>query len=69
MALLKDCGFEADAIDLTGSGVDSSDTNNITSLAQYVKPLVDFLDKLGDEEKVYSLYIYMCNMCLFWTLL
>jgi hypothetical protein len=41
-------------VDLTGSGIHSFDTNGITSLSQYVKPLTDFLDKLVDGEKVLS---------------
>ncbi|ONK60658.1 uncharacterized protein A4U43_C08F21140 [Asparagus officinalis] len=52
IALLEDNGFKVNAIDLTGSGIHSFDTNNITSLAQYVKPLTIFLEKLGDGEKV-----------------
>lgn len=55
MALLKEAGFEADAVDLTGSGIDATDSNSITSFAQYVKPLVDFLENLGDGQKVLSL--------------
>lgn len=52
IALLEECGFRVTAIDLTGSGIDSFDANNITSLSQYVKPLTSFLEKLADEEKV-----------------
>ncbi|KAL6294860.1 hypothetical protein ACE6H2_003002 [Prunus campanulata] len=52
MTLLEESGFKVDAVDLTGSGVDSFDTNSITSLAQYVKPLTDILEKLGDGKKV-----------------
>ncbi|KAH9318043.1 hypothetical protein KI387_019812, partial [Taxus chinensis] len=52
IALLEDTGFKATAIDLTGSGIDSTDPNKITSLAQYVKPLIEFFEKLGKNEKV-----------------
>ncbi|XP_021770966.1 putative methylesterase 11, chloroplastic [Chenopodium quinoa] len=52
IALLEEGGYKVTAIDLTGSGIHSSDTNGITSLAQYVKPLTDFLEKLADGEKV-----------------
>ncbi|KAG0489025.1 hypothetical protein HPP92_007836 [Vanilla planifolia] len=52
IALLEDAGFKVSAIDLTGSGIHSFDSNNITSLPQYVKPLTDFFEKLGDTEKV-----------------
>lgn len=52
IALLEDAGFKVTAIDLIGSGIDASDTNSITSLAQYVKPLTDFVSNLSEEEKV-----------------
>ncbi|KAL4184575.1 hypothetical protein AMTRI_Chr10g226260 [Amborella trichopoda] len=52
ITLLEEGGFKATAIDLTGSGIDSSDANSISSLSQYVKPLLDFLERLGDGEKV-----------------
>ncbi|XP_060190028.1 putative methylesterase 11, chloroplastic isoform X2 [Lycium barbarum] len=52
IALLEEAGFKVTAVDLTGSGVHSSDTNSIISLSQYAKPLTDFLQKLADGEKV-----------------
>lgn len=52
MTLLEEGGFKVDAVDLTGSGVLSSDTKNITSIAQYVKPLTNILEKLEDGKKV-----------------
>lgn len=52
IALLEESGYKVTAIDLTGSGIHSSDTNGITSLSQYAKPLTDFFEKLADGEKV-----------------
>lgn len=52
ISLLEEGGYKVTAIDLTGSGIHSFDTNGITSLSQYVKPLTDFLEKLVDGEKV-----------------
>ncbi|KAK8693255.1 hypothetical protein V6N13_070848 [Hibiscus sabdariffa] len=52
IALLEEGGFKATAVDLTGSGIHSFDTNGITSLSQYAKPLTDFLEKLHEGEKV-----------------
>ncbi|KAK8604303.1 hypothetical protein V6N13_099249 [Hibiscus sabdariffa] len=52
MTLLEETGFKVDVVDLTGSGVSSSDTNTITSLVHYVKPLTHIFDKLEDGEKV-----------------
>lgn len=52
MALLREAGFDVDAVDLTGSGVDATDSNNIPSFSRYVKPLVDFLDNIREGQKV-----------------
>ncbi|KAB1206790.1 putative methylesterase 13, chloroplastic [Morella rubra] len=52
ITLLEEGGFIVDAVDLTGSGIHCFDTNSIASLAQYVKPLTDILEKLEDGEKV-----------------
>ncbi|XP_074286647.1 putative methylesterase 11, chloroplastic [Silene latifolia] len=52
IALLEESDYKVTAIDLAGSGIHSFDTNGITSLSQYVMPLTEFLEKLGDEEKV-----------------
>ncbi|XP_009612686.1 putative methylesterase 11, chloroplastic [Nicotiana tomentosiformis] len=50
--LLKENGYQVDAIDLTGSGAHSFDSNNITSLSEYVKPLTNYLEKLPESKKV-----------------
>ncbi|KAI7737199.1 hypothetical protein M8C21_021178, partial [Ambrosia artemisiifolia] len=52
IALLQECKFKVTAIDLRGSGIDSLDANAIKSLSQYAKPLMDFLKKLADGDKV-----------------
>jgi len=52
IALLEEAGLVATAIDLKGSGIDSTDPNQINSMAVYVKPLLDFLEQLGSDEKV-----------------
>ncbi|KFK28992.1 hypothetical protein AALP_AA7G074800 [Arabis alpina] len=52
ITLLEKHGFLVDAVDLTGSGVSSIDTNNITSLAHYSKPLLHFFESLKPAEKV-----------------
>ncbi|KAB1211534.1 putative methylesterase 11, chloroplastic [Morella rubra] len=52
IALLEEGGFKVSAIDLTGSGIHVYDSNSITSLSQYVKPLTDFLENLANGEKV-----------------
>lgn len=52
IALLEEAGLVATAIDLKGSGIDSTDPNTITSMAVYAKPLLDFMKHLGSDEKV-----------------
>ena len=54
IALLEESGFKVTAIDLTGSGINSFDTNKILSLSHYTKPLADFLENLNEGEKVRS---------------
>ena len=41
IAPIEKVGFKATAVDLTGSGIHSFDINSITSLSQYVKPLLE----------------------------
>lgn len=52
IASFEEAGFVATAIDLAGSGIDSSDPNRIPGLEIYAKPLTDFLGKLQETEKV-----------------
>ncbi|XP_075510645.1 putative methylesterase 11, chloroplastic [Primulina tabacum] len=52
IALLEEGGYKVTAVELTGSGIHSFDTNHITSLSQYVKPLTDIFEKLAEGEKV-----------------
>ncbi|KAG8378499.1 hypothetical protein BUALT_Bualt08G0143500 [Buddleja alternifolia] len=52
IALLEETGLHPVALDLTGSGIDLTDTNNVATLAEYSKPLIDFLEKLPEDEKV-----------------
>lgn len=57
IALLEEGGYKVTVIELTGSGIHSFDTNSVKSLHQYVKPLIDFFEKLADGEKV----IFSCH--------
>ncbi|KAF0898217.1 hypothetical protein E2562_005818 [Oryza meyeriana var. granulata] len=52
ISLLEEAGLEPVALDLTGSGIDNADTNSIATLADYSKPLIDYLNKLPENEKV-----------------
>ncbi|KAL5220408.1 hypothetical protein ABZP36_025121 [Zizania latifolia] len=52
ISLLEEAGLDPVALDLTGSGIDNADTNSIATLADYSKPLIDYLNKLPENEKV-----------------
>ncbi|CAF1975557.1 hypothetical protein YC2023_083596 [Brassica napus] len=54
ITLLEKHGFQVDAVDLTGSGVSSIDTNNVTIFAHYSKPLFHFFESLKPTEKLGS---------------
>lgn len=52
ISLLEESGLLPVSLDLMGSGIDQTDTNTVTTLADYSKPLIDYLQKLPDGEKV-----------------
>lgn len=52
IALLEEVGLAPTALDLRGSGIDRTDTNSVTTLADYSKPLTDYLENLSEDEKV-----------------
>ncbi|KAL2503434.1 putative methylesterase 12 [Abeliophyllum distichum] len=52
IALLEESGLLPIALDLTGSGIDLTDTNGVTTLAYYSKPLIEHLQNLPEDEKV-----------------
>ncbi|XP_062153792.1 putative methylesterase 14, chloroplastic [Alnus glutinosa] len=52
IALLEESGLLPTAFDLTGSGIHLADTNSVATLAEYAKPLIDFLQDLPEDEKV-----------------
>jgi hypothetical protein len=52
VALLEEVGLQPVALDLTGSGIDLTDSNNVTTLAEYSKPLTVYLENLPEDEKV-----------------
>ncbi|KAJ6693119.1 hypothetical protein OIU85_003932 [Salix viminalis] len=52
IALLEETGLVPIAIDLTGCGIDLADTNSVTTLAEYSKPLISYLENLPEDEQV-----------------
>ncbi|KAM0857807.1 hypothetical protein ACQ4PT_048234 [Festuca glaucescens] len=52
ISLLEEAGLDPVALDLAGSGIDHTDANSIATLEEYSKPLIDYLSKLPENEKV-----------------
>ncbi|CAM0910737.1 unnamed protein product [Alopecurus aequalis] len=52
ISLLEEAGLDPVALDLAGSGIDHTDANGIATLEEYSKPLIDYLSKLPENEKV-----------------
>lgn len=52
IALLEESKLLPVALDLTGSGIDLTDINSITTLLDYSKPLIEYLQNLPEDEKV-----------------
>ena len=52
ISLLEEAGLQAIALDLAGSGIDHTDPNGVSTMAEYAKPLLDYLQSLPEEEKV-----------------
>ncbi len=65
IALLEESGFVATAVDLAGSGIEPTEPNQIKSLAQYVKPLVELLENLSGTEKVFLSYGFFFGLVHF----
>lgn len=60
IALLEEAGLVPIAFDLTGSGIDLRDSNTVLTLAEYSKPLIDYLQNLPEDEKVSSMLYEIC---------
>ena len=60
ISLLEESGLLPTALDLTGSGIDLTDTNSVATLAGYSKPLIDYLQDLSEDEKVRGC-IFLCH--------
>jgi pimeloyl-ACP methyl ester carboxylesterase len=52
VASLEESGLSPTTVDLTGSGFNMTDTNSVSTLEEYSKPLIGYLENLPEEEKV-----------------
>jgi len=52
IALLEESGLVPVAVDLSGSGINTTDTNSVSTLVDYSKPLITYLQDVPDDEKV-----------------
>nr|KJB56791.1 hypothetical protein B456_009G136100 [Gossypium raimondii] len=62
IAQLEEVGLQPTALDLTGSGIDLTDTNTVTTLAEYSKPLIKYLENLPVDEKVIAAEVLAFHM-------
>ena len=59
VASLEESGLSPITVDLTGSGFNMTDTNTVSTLEEYSKPLIEYLENLPEKEKV-----RLCSLCL-----
>lgn len=59
VASLEESGLSPITVDLTGSGFNMTDTNTVSTLEEYSKPLIEYLENLPEEEKVYTLALFV----------
>ncbi|KAF8098576.1 hypothetical protein N665_0263s0005 [Sinapis alba] len=52
VASLEESGLSPITVDLTGSGFNMTDPNTVSTLEEYSKPLIEYLENLPEEEKV-----------------
>lgn len=52
VALLRHAGHHVTALDLGGSGIHSDQIHEVTSIWDYVQPLMEFLGSIPEDEKV-----------------
>ncbi|XP_009114775.1 putative methylesterase 14, chloroplastic [Brassica rapa] len=52
VASLEESGLSPITVDLTGSGFNMTDTNTVSTLEDYSKPLIEYLENLPQEDKV-----------------
>ncbi|KAH7432510.1 hypothetical protein KP509_07G025800 [Ceratopteris richardii] len=52
VASLEEEGFIVHALDLTGSGIDSTDPNDISTIELYVEPLTAYMESVSEADKV-----------------
>lgn len=65
--LLEEAGLFPVAIDLTGSGIEHTDPNSISTLADYSKPLIDYLNNLEDEKVEFRYASYNTVFFFVWV--
>lgn len=71
IALLEESGLLPVSLDLSGSGINMTNTNNVTTLVDYSKPLVDYLQSLSEDEKVRNvckIYLLLISFLLYGVL-
>lgn len=59
---LRQSGFNATAVDLTSHGINKAVADNVTTVAEYTKPLMDAIDAIpGQVRRNSSMFITDMN--------
>ncbi|GMN29908.1 hypothetical protein TIFTF001_002610 [Ficus carica] len=64
LSLLKLAGHRATALDLGATGVNPKQLNEVTSLSDYVQPLMDFMSSLPQQERVILVGHSYAGLCI-----
>lgn len=64
LSLLKLAGHRATALDLGAAGVNPKQLNEVTSLSDYVQPLMDFMSSLPQQERVILVGHSYAGLCI-----
>ncbi|OMP02083.1 polyneuridine-aldehyde esterase-like protein [Corchorus olitorius] len=64
VSLLKTAGHQVTALDLGASGIDPKRLDELVSISDYVKPLMDFLAPISDDEKVILVGHSYAGLCI-----
>ncbi|OMO56749.1 methylesterase 10-like protein, partial [Corchorus capsularis] len=64
VSLLKTAGHQVTALDLGASGINPKRLDELVSISDYVKPLMDFLASISDDDKVILVGHSYAGLCI-----
>ncbi|KAK7307597.1 hypothetical protein VNO77_40800 [Canavalia gladiata] len=63
-SLLKSGGHQVTALDLAASGIHPKQAHELSSITQYIEPLMEFIECLAEEERVILVGHSMGGICI-----